>query len=286
MAQLSRPYQIALAALVLAVVMWFIAFGRHSRSTGGPSPSAPAQSALSGSAASSGGAGSGSGAASRHIYHGSAPGVEGLSKDIAKAHGAVETSESYNKHLEGKSANSTGESAGSSTAPANAPGHKAHKPAAHAPAAATHAHAHAPAARAHARTHVPARHHAAAAPATKPHTTRTSPTTGVPSGQRAVEGTLTHGKVALLLFWNPNGADDAAVHGQVRTVRHSHLPVVVYEGHANDVASFGAITRQVPVYGTPTILIIGVKGRTTSLTGLQDAFAIEQAIDEARSPSP
>ena len=273
MAQLSRPYQIALAALVLAVVMWFIAFGRHSRSTSGPSPSAPAQSASSGS---------GSGAGSRHIYHGSAPGVEGLSKDIAKAHGAVETSESYNKHLEEKSANSTGESAGSRTAPASAPAHKTHKPAAHAPAAATHAHAHAPAA----RTHAPARHHAAPAPATKPHTTQTSPTTGVPSGQRAVEGTLTHGKVALLLFWNPNGADDAAVHGQVRTVGHSHLPVVVYEGNAKDVASFGAITRQVPVYGTPTILIVGVKGRTSSLTGLQDAFAIEQAIDEARSPSP
>ncbi|HET7296027.1 MAG TPA: hypothetical protein VFI66_02735, partial [Gemmatimonadales bacterium] len=66
MAQLSRPYQIALAALVLAVVMWFIAFGRHSRSTSGPSPSAPAPSA------------SGGGAGSRHIYHGSAPGVEGL----------------------------------------------------------------------------------------------------------------------------------------------------------------------------------------------------------------
>jgi hypothetical protein len=29
-----------------------------------------------------------------------------------------------------------------------------------------------------------------------------------------------------------------------------------------------------------------VKGRTSLLTGLQDAFAIEQAIDEARSPSP
>src|SRR5689334_252023 len=119
MAQLSRPYQIALAALVLAVVMWFIAFGRHSRSTSGPSQSASS--------------GSGGGAGSSHVYHGSAPGVEGLSKDIAKAHGAVETSQTYNKHLEEKSANSTGESAGSRTAPASAPAHKAHKPAAHAP---------------------------------------------------------------------------------------------------------------------------------------------------------
>jgi hypothetical protein len=257
MAQLSRPYQIALGALVIAVAM-FLVLGRHPRSPAGSS------------------GGSGTAAGSSHIYHGPAPGLEGLSKDIAKAHGAVTTSEANAKHIEEKSANAAGEGTGSSSgshaakSPAGAPAHKAHKPAAHA----------------HAPADTRARHHAAPAPATKPHTTHAAPTTGVPRGQRAVEGTVSHGKVALLLFWNPNGADDAAVHGQVRTVGHSHLPVVVYEGNASDVASFGAITRQVPVYGTPTILIIGVKGRTSSLTGLQDAFAIEQAIHEARSPSP
>jgi hypothetical protein len=108
----------------------------------------------------------------------------------------------------------------------------------------------------------------------------------VPSGQKAVEVTVSKGKVAVLLFWNPSGADDVAVHGQISSLRGAHLPVVVYEGNAKTVTSFGAITRQVPVYGTPTILIIGTKGRTTSLTGLQDAFAIEQAIREARSTSP
>ena len=56
----------------------------------------------------------------------------------------------------------------------------------------------------------------------------------------------------------------------------------MFESSAKNVASFGAITRQMPVYGTPTILIIGPH-RTDSLTGLQDAFSIEQAIREVRT---
>ena len=36
------------------------------------------------------------------------------------------------------------------------------------------------------------------------------------------------------------------------------------------------------VYGTPTLLIVNRKGQTITLTGLQDSFAIAQAIAEAR----
>jgi protein-disulfide isomerase len=100
-----------------------------------------------------------------------------------------------------------------------------------------------------------------------------------------VEGALAHGKIALLLFWNPHGTDDVAVRGQVRALP-KRLRVAVYEASPKEVASFGSITRQVPVYGTPTMIIIGKHGRTTTLTGLQDTFTIEQAIAEARSTSP
>ena len=85
-----------------------------------------------------------------------------------------------------------------------------------------------------------------------------------------------------MLFWNPEGADDVAVHGEVQQLGRAHLPISVYEGSAEDVASYGAITRDVPVYGTPTILIIAKNGQTTELTGLQEDFGIEQAINEAR----
>jgi hypothetical protein len=107
----------------------------------------------------------------------------------------------------------------------------------------------------------------------------------VPSDQRAVEQTLAKGKLAVVLFWNPAGADDVAVHDQLRQLGKSHLPVSVFEGSAQEVAAYGAITREVPVYGTPTILIISASGHTIVLTGLQDDRSIEQAVEEDRSSS-
>ena len=47
------------------------------------------------------------GSRSGQVYHGSAPGVEGLTKAIAKAHGAVSTSEGNARQLEEKSAQAT-----------------------------------------------------------------------------------------------------------------------------------------------------------------------------------
>jgi hypothetical protein len=48
------------------------------------------------------------------------------------------------------------------------------------------------------------------------------------------------------------------------------------------VGSFGAFTRTVQVYGTPTILMINTKGVTSSVPGLKDAFSIEQAVREVQ----
>jgi protein-disulfide isomerase len=36
------------------------------------------------------------------------------------------------------------------------------------------------------------------------------------------------------------------------------------------------------VYGTPTILVVNKKGSVRTITGLTDAYSIEQTIDEAR----
>ena len=85
-----------------------------------------------------------------------------------------------------------------------------------------------------------------------------------------------------MFFWNPAGSNDRAVRSQVHSVGGSRKGVDVFESSAKNVASYGAITRQMPVYGTPTILIIGPH-RTDSLTGLQDTFSIEQAIKEVRA---
>ncbi len=57
----------------------------------------------------------------------------------------------------------------------------------------------------------------------------------------------------------------------------------MHEASAGQVTYFGSITRGVQVTGTPTLLIINKHGRTIILTGLQDAYAIRQAIAEARA---
>jgi hypothetical protein len=84
----------------------------------------------------------------------------------------------------------------------------------------------------------------------------------------------------VILFWSPKGADDVAVHKAVQQVRSGK--VVVDLASSKEVAAFGTITRGIQVYGTPTLLVVGRKGQTTTLTGLQDAYAIKQAIQENR----
>jgi len=275
MQQISRPYQIALVVLVLAAATWFVAFGHHSSSGGSSPSSSSASSSPSQAGESASGSSGSSGSSSSPIYHGSAPGVEGLTKDIAKAHAAVGTSEANARQLAEKSAQAT------STTPSEA-GSATTTPAATAPASKHAAAASTPATAAGhtTTTHTTVTHvNTPAASHSSVTVTTVKVRAGAPAGQKAVEETVAKGKVALVLFWNPTGTNDHTVRTQVQAVAKSHLPVVVFEAHANEVALYGAITRQVPIYGTPTILIVGAKD-ATSLTGLQDAFSIEQAVRE------
>ena len=84
MAQLSRPYQIILGVVVVFGLIWAVALRSHSSNPNEPTPSAP--TAATHSAATNGNS-AGNPAAPTPIYHGAAPGVEGLTRAIAKAHG-------------------------------------------------------------------------------------------------------------------------------------------------------------------------------------------------------
>ncbi len=292
MAQLSRPYQIAIVALLVAAIAWF-AVGLHHGSpsesttttttstTSQPSatstaPAAGATTSTGSSSSTLAGEEAKKAAAPSSIYHGSAPGVQGLSRAVAKAHEAVATSQSNAKHLEEKSAQASGEasSSGSSASAAKS------TPAASAGSSTTST-ATTTSRPSSAGTRTPAK------PKPASSASSSAAESGIPSGQREVELALAQGKIPVVLFWNPAGADDVAVHGQVLQLGRSHLPIAVYEGNPEAVASFGAITREIPVYGTPTILVIAKNGQTTELTGLQEDFSIEQAIEQARrAPKP
>jgi hypothetical protein len=276
MDQISRPFQIALVAVGLLAAVWLFALHGHSASSTQSGGSVPAATATSPATAA---AQEKAAAAPTTVYKGAAPGVAGLTGAVAKAHGAVATSQQNAKELESKSAqaSTTGVPAASSTAAA-APATKAA-----APAAPAHA------------------------PTTKTTTTAVKVKSGAPAGQKAVEADLAAGNIEVLLFWTPAGSEDKAVHAELRALLAIHNKlrsqqnnptvkklesqtglqlagkIAVREASAGQVTYYGSITRGVQVTGTPTLLVINKHGRTITLTGLQDAYAIEQAIDEART---
>lgn len=254
MTQLSRPLQIALVTLALFVLVWFAALHRRTTASSGGSGSSPAAS--SAPAKPSAAAQAKAAAAPTHVYHGAAPGVEGLTRAIDKAHGAVAQSQHEAHRVE--TSEPSASSASSATAGhASVPSKTSARSPAH-PAVVTPTHVHAT---------PPAVKH----PAVKA------------SSQATVEHELRQGKTVLILFWNRHGSDDMAVHNALPAVQHAlGSKVAVHYASAGQVGAFGTVTHAVQVTQTPTLLIVNPHGQATVLTGLTDAFSIQQAVAESR----
>lgn len=259
-AQLSRPYQIALGAMVVLGLVWAMALRGHASNPSEPAPTTPSTSTPATSAAAEAKAA----AAPTPIYHGAAPGVEGLTRAIDKAHGAVATSQQNAQQLQNKSGAASGESQASTTAPTGVAGATG--------AAATQ---NSIVAAALARK-VAARAHGRPGSSSKSHIGRTVQ-------QIAVERELAQGKTVMLVFWNPKSTVDREVQSQASALAGgSKGTVTMHAALARQVGRFGAITEVVHVYQTPTILIVNRRGVVSTLTGLTDVFALEQAVREAR----
>jgi hypothetical protein len=276
MTQISRPFQIALAALVVLLGVWLIALRGHSSGSSSSSPntsaaatSTAAKSASSGAASASQGApGGGTPASAAGPYHGSAPGVAGLTRSIEKARGAVKLSERNARQLQQQSAQAS--SAAPQSAAAAASGSAARVSGA--------AHSSTPA--------------SPAAPPAKPSASKpASPVASAPAKQPLVEGELHHGRTVLVLFWNPKASVDVAVRVQLALLhvllkhtatRAQNRDIAVHYSSAAEVGQYGTITRSLQILQTPTLLVIAPNGKTKTLTGLVDAYTIRQAIKEAR----
>jgi hypothetical protein len=245
MTQISRPFQIVLVAFVLFVGVWFLALHGHtSTSTGGSGSSAPSSSSASDPSSP-------------------APSTATKAKTTASVHSTRVA------HV----------SDGTSTVTVK---HSASTVAGH--ATVTH-------------TTIVTKHTTVAKPAprtTVAHTTvvthtsttkpapKATPATGTPAQQATVEHQLQQGKTVLILFWNPRGADDVAVHKELPAVQHAlGGKIAVDYASASQVGSFGTVTHAIQVTQTPTLLIVNPHGQTTVLTGLTDAFSIEQTVGEA-----
>jgi hypothetical protein len=255
MTHISRPFQIALAALVLFIAVWFLALRGHSggeSSSSSSSSPAAASSSPAGPSASQSAPGGGTPASKGGVYHGSAPGVEGLSRAIQKARGAVAQSQQNAKQQGSAQGSSGAQKQNAQTQTSQSQGTKQTQ-----------------AQQKQSRQSQSSQQSKAAA--------------GVPAMQTVVEGELKRGKVVAVLFWNPKGVVDATVRRELHVARRAqHGKLAVQVARSNQVGSFGSFTHTVQVYSTPTILLINTKGSTSSLTGLTDAFSIGQAIKEVK----
>ncbi len=261
MAQISRPFQLALVLVAVLALAWFTVLRAHLSTNGGGSGGSASSTPSASSAPKTAKAGEiehNQGKATP-VYHGVAPGLQGLSRDIRRAHETVGASEAQAHKLEGTHAVSAAPVRPSSARAPVRPSSAAHR------GSATVQH---PAAVTHSGSAGSAGHNGSGRRAT--------------SGVTTVESQLHAGKTVLLLFWNPASSEDRAVHGQVQAAGRSLKAKVALDfAKAGEVGSFGTVTRDVSVLQTPTLLIINKRGLATTITGLTDAFSIEQAVREA-----
>lgn len=266
MDQVSRPFQIALVAVVLLAGMWFTVL-RPKSGSGSTAPVAAAP----------------------------APGVTGLSNAVDKAHGAAATSDAANAAVQAATGGSATPASDASTPatpaakPSAAATHHASKPA----AAATH-HAAKPAA-AKATTHhaskpAAATHHAAKPAAATATTHAAKPAAAKPSAPATTPATdpsakllasLRHGKTVVFLF-HGHGADDRAARQAVRQATRGDHHVEVAMAPISKVGDYEAITAQTNVMTAPTILVIGTNRQAVTLTGYVDQRNVAQAIGDVR----
>jgi hypothetical protein len=332
MAQISRPFQIALVALLalaMVVVAWFMVLhrstGTESSGTSSPSVAASAGSSASHVATHAAASGAGSG----RVYHGPVPGLEGLTRDVKRAHEAA-AEEARGGAYDEKHAGQTPAAGASATSAHHAvvTVHAHHAVATvdtkhavatvHTSQTAATVHTHHGAAPA--RSHVPAHGSNPTAAATAALTLhnlteavhlkavvnlveaidpalglkgKLAHTEGVfiarmkadlqPASPATIAAELHQGKVVLLLFLNPHAYDDdATAIGTTEVAYKLHHRVAAHLALADQVNSFGSITRDIQVYQTPTLLIINPKREVTTVTGLTDEFSLEQAIAEAK----
>jgi hypothetical protein len=201
-----------------------------------------------------------------------APGMAGLGRAIAKAHGAATT------------AAAAGAAAAGESTPAAAPAAVAPKPSATAAKPSTPAAQ--PSAPAATRS-TPAARPAApkpAVPATKPAAPVATPAVHSDGGAGGRLATVTRALAAhdvlALLFYNPAAPEDRAVAAELAGVK-AQAGVVKLAVPIGELASYAMITAQVPVTGAPTLVMVDRGARATTTVGYVDAFAISQDIADA-----
>ena len=212
MEKLSRPYQIALGALVVLALAWFTVL----------KPSDPADAEVA-----------------------SVPGATGLSTAVGNAQGAAVASDANAAALQAAAATVGG-------APPVQAGTQAGVAIGRSPSGVTG-------------------------------------TTGAKGAKRAaarrdpsapILRAVAKGKVAIVLFYSRQAADDRAVRRALLAADRHNGRVVVRAVPIGRVAEYAAISEGVDVLQAPTLLVIGRGNRARSIVGFTDTRAIDQLVED------
>lgn len=96
-----------------------------------------------------------------------------------------------------------------------------------------------------------------------------------------VQAAITRHKVVALLFYNPVAADDQAVKHELASVPAHRGAVVRLTVPLSEAASFTAVTQQVPLNFSPTLVLISTKDEASEIVGYTDPFEIDQRVLDA-----
>ncbi len=117
---------------------------------------------------------------------------------------------------------------------------------------------------------------------TQPSTSTTkAPRQTVADSLSTVQAAVSAHKVVALLFYNPAAADDQAVKQELASVPTHKRHVVKLAIPLNDAPAFTAVTQQVPVNLSPTLVLISSSGQASEIVGFTTAFEISQRVDDA-----
>lgn len=96
-----------------------------------------------------------------------------------------------------------------------------------------------------------------------------------------VQHAMTAHKVVAMLFYNPAATDDVAVKRELAAVSTHRGHVVKLAIPLSEAQNFTAVTQQVPVNLSPTLVLIAPNGQAGEIVGFSDQFEIAQRVVDA-----
>lgn len=96
-----------------------------------------------------------------------------------------------------------------------------------------------------------------------------------------VQSAIAKHKVVAMLFYNPLAADDDAVKQELASVPTHRGKVVKLTIPLSEASNFTAVTQQVPVNFSPTLVLIAPSGQAGEIVGFSDQLEIAQRVDDA-----